>query len=123
MDYVEFRRAKGISNTDMVNAIRELYPAYSKIQQTMVCNPARYGVCLLPAAEKILTDIWGDISDTETKKRPDRRSKKNRMMVRLNDVLYSEVLDVMERMGYETTQDFLEAALTSIVLSSKEAGK
>ena len=53
-DYVRYREEKGLSNNQIIRTVAEGYPGYTKIQNTMVNNPQKYGICLLPEAEKLL---------------------------------------------------------------------
>lgn len=48
MDYNQFRASNGISRGDMIKTVKEICPKYSKATQSMVDNPDKYGVCLLP---------------------------------------------------------------------------
>ena len=114
-DYVRYRDSKGLTNSQMVKAVSTSYPGYTKIQHTMVNNPDKYGVCLLPEAERLIVP--------GAKSRDCKRKKRNRLVVRLNDEMYNRVRDLMLRLHYDTVQSFLEAALSSMVeqeLAAKE---
>ena len=51
MDYKQFRETNSVSGKDMISALRELYPKYGKATQSMVDNPEKYGVRVLPVRE------------------------------------------------------------------------
>ena len=56
-DYVRYREEKGLSNNQIIRTVAEGYPGYTKIQNTMVNNPQKYGICLLPEAEKLEQEV------------------------------------------------------------------
>ena len=117
-DYVRYREEKGLSNNQIIRTVAECYPGYTKIQNTMVNNPQKYGICLLPEAEKLLVDKFGEgegIKLHGAKRSESRRKKSNRLVVRLNDEMYNRVRDLMFRLRYTSVQAFLEDALTAMV--------
>lgn len=122
-DYVRYREEKGLSNNQIIRTIAEGYPGYTKIQNTMVNNPQKYGICLLPEAEKLLVDKFGEgkgIKLRGVKRSESRRKKSNRLVVRLNDEMYNRVRDLMFRLRYTSVQAFLEDALTAMVEQEME---
>ena len=122
-DYVRYREEKGLSNNQIIRTIAEGYPGYTKIQNTMVNNPQKYGICLLPEAEKLLVDKFGEgegIKLHSIKRSESRRKKSNRLVVRLNDEMYNRVRDLMLRLRYTSVQAFLEDALTAMVEQEME---
>lgn len=122
-DYVRYREEKGLSNNQVIRTIAERYPGYTKIQNTMVNNPQKYGICLLPEAEKLLVDKFGEgkgIKLHSAKRSESRRKKSNRLVVRLNDEMYNRVRDLMFRLRYTSVQAFLEDALTAMVEQEME---
>ena len=122
-DYIRYREEKGLSNNQIIRAIAEGYPGYTKIQNTMVNNPQKYGICLLPEAEKLLVDKFGEgegIKLRGVKRSESRRKKSNRLVVRLNDEMYNRVRDLMFRLKYTSVQAFLEDALTAMVEQEME---
>lgn len=121
-NYAVYKASKGISNGQVIATVRRDFPGYSKIQNSMVMNPERYGVKLTEDAEAALISAYGDGPGLDISC-PARRStgvrkKPNRLVVRLGDELYNRVRDLMTELGYKTTQDFLEDALTSMVEQS-----
>ena len=123
-DYVRYREEKGLSNNQIIRTVAEGYPGYTKIQNTMVNNPQKYGICLLPEAEKLLVDKFGEgegIKINGIKRSESRRKKSNRLVVRLNDEMYNRVRDLMFRLRYTSVQAFLEDALTAMVEQEMEA--
>ena len=122
-DYIRYREEKGLSNNQIIRTIAEGYPGYTKIQNTMVNNPQKYGICLLPEAEKLLVDKFGEgegIKLRGVKRSESRRKKSNRLVVRLNDEMYNRVRDLMFRLRYISVQAFLEDALTAMVEQEME---
>ena len=122
-DYIRYREGKGLSNNQIIRTIAEGYPGYTKIQNTMVNNPQKYGICLLPEAEKLLVDKFGEgegIKLRGVKRSESRRKKSNRLVVRLNDEMYNRVRDLMFRLKYTSVQAFLEDALTAMVEQEME---
>ena len=122
-DYARYREEKGLSNNQIIRTIAEGYPGYTKIQNTMVNNPQKYGICLLPEAEKLLVDKFGEgegIKLHGVKRSEGRRKKSNRLVVRLNDEMYNQVRDLMFRLRYTSVQAFLEDALTAMVEQGME---
>ena len=122
-DYIRYREEKGLSNNQIIRTIAEGYPGYTKIQNTMVNNPQKYGICLLPEAEKLLVDKFGEgegIKLRGVKRSESRRKKSNRLVVRLNDEMYNRVRDLMCRLRYTSVQAFLEDALTAMVEQEME---
>lgn len=111
-NYAEYREAVGIKNADMIRAIRGTYKNYSGATNAMVNNPERYGVCLIPAAEKLLAAHFGEATGLDYKQeKPVRkaclRKKPNRLSVYLSDEMYRQILNAMWEDGCETVQDFL----------------
>ena len=78
MDYKQFRETNSVSGKDMISALRELYPKYGKATQSMVDNPEKYGVRLLPAAERHLAERF--VGEHDGHKVPNRR-KPHRLVV------------------------------------------
>lgn len=128
-NYNQYRAAVGITRRQMIEAVAEEFPRYSKIQDSM-CSNINYGICLLPEAEAILAEKFGEapglnISGLPKKTRerkPDNRKKKNRLIVRLDDETARRVRALMADMHFTHAQDFLEQALLSM-LENWEGGK
>ena len=106
MDYKQYRADTGITSKDMIRVVRDIYPNYSKITQSMVDNPEKYGICLLPAAEKAVTSHFGE----PDKAPPPKRKKAHRLVVYLEDEPYQEVRACIEEQGV-STQEFLHELL------------
>lgn len=122
IDYNAFRDSKGINNTDMIRTLRAKYPKYSKAQHSMVNNPDKNGVCLLPEAEAQLVSVFGEgpglsISAGPAKKRKnhDNKDKPRRLCVRLSDPIFERVNALVSRMSFATMQDFIEAAIVAML--------
>lgn len=105
MNYTKFRVAHGIDNNAMIALLQEDYPSYSKIVQSMINHPEKYGVRLIPAAERKLKKAFEP--ETETKPKV-KRTKSNTLLVRLDDEAYDMVKDKMREMGFQSAQNFLE---------------
>ena len=54
MDIKKFQEERGIGNTQAIEAIRAVFPKYSKAVHSMVSNAPMYGVALAPKAVKVL---------------------------------------------------------------------
>lgn len=111
-NYVEYRKAVGISNKDMIRAIKGSYRKYSGATNAMVNNPDSYGVCLLPQAEKLLAANFGygnglAVKEEKPVRKPSVRKRPNRISVYLTDKMYEKVKAIMQDRGYDTFQDFL----------------
>lgn len=121
-DYNEYISRAGITGTAFTRAVHEKYPGFSKIGKSMVCNPDRYGVQLLPDAEAHLVETFGDHpglsgrepSPVKVKAKP-ARTKPNRLVVYLPDETNERLRALMERRGYSTVQEFLYTILTNLV--------
>lgn len=135
-DYNAYRDEKGLSNSEMIAAVRTQFPRYSKPQQSFVSNPQKYGVCLLPEAEYALIDRYGfgaglsviDDGTYEpkhlappTKKKPNRK-KPHRYTVRLSPELNFQVLELMVRLKVPTMQQLIEDALSYYAQQSTGEG-
>lgn len=116
-DYAKYRESVGIENTSMTEALHEHFEKYSKIQSSMVNAPEKYGLCLTPEAEAVLIANFGYGEGLNAKLRKNskvKRSKSNRMAVRLDDPTYDMVKDKMAEMGLKSAQDFLEIAIKNM---------
>mgnify|MGYP002624159820 CR=1 FL=1 len=112
----------GINQSRMVSAIQKHYPHFGKVQMSLACNPKQNALQLIPAAEDILVANFGlapglSISaKRERKKRSEEvRRKNNQLCVRLSPELKERMNKCMERMGFITNQDFLEACVVSFL--------
>lgn len=121
-DYLRYAETCNITQRDMVSAIKEAFPYFSKIGMSLACNPLRNALQLIPAAEDILVTKFGpgpglSISSTLEKKnrKHDNKNKPNRMCVRLDDALRSKVEEVYTKMCFVSYQDLIEAAIAEFV--------
>ena len=105
----------------MVGVIQKDYPYFGKEQMSFACNPERNALQLIPAAEEMLVDAFGlgpglSISPKVCNKRSHgNKAKPNRLYVRVNDALRSQIQSIYERMCFASMQDLLEAALGDFV--------
>lgn len=120
-NYSLYRDSAGISNNDMIKAVHAQFPGFSKIQNSMCSNPEKYGVCLLPEAEKLLIDAFGNAPGLQTAdtapaapSRP-KRTKPNRLVCYLTDEIYKSIREMMDEQGFTTVQEFLNVILTKLV--------
>ena len=128
-DYKLYCTEAGITNRDMILELRQYFPRYGKATQSMITNPDKYGVMLTPKAEAVLVRRFGDcagLSDgwefiaTEDlahlkKRKPERRSKANKLTVRLDDSLFSQLRQLYDRTAFASMQDMVEAAIVEFV--------
>ena len=115
MDYKQFREQRNLSPRDMVEVIRAECPKYGKGQQSMIEHPDRYGMCLLPAIDKILLEHFGG---TAPKKQTPNRKKKNRFQVWLDDDTAKKLIAIRARVVI-TTQRLLQDMIENMVALSE----
>lgn len=99
MDYKRFQSRYHVSNKSFITEVQTVYPRYSKIQHSMCCQPEKYGICLLPAAEKLVTRKY-------VPKRTENREKPNRVSARLDDETFQAMRSFLDERGL-TMQDFI----------------
>lgn len=116
-DYELYAESCGVKRPALISAIQAHYPHFGKMQMSLACNPERNALQLIPAAEDILVDKFGPgpglgISPKlHRRKYHENKNKPNRLCVRVDDNLRSQVQDVYDQMCFATMQDFLEAAI------------
>ncbi len=104
-----FREEHGISQRDAVNVIREQYPGMDKHLLSKVENPEKYGVRLVNGAEQALEDAFATTAVKPRK--PDKRRKPKRVQCRMSERLYNRLQQALNKAGYDTMQDGLEAII------------
>lgn len=120
-DYILYGDSCGIKQRDMVSVIKSHYPFFGKSQMSFACNPERNALQLIPAAEEMLVDKFGpgpglSISPKLAHRRhTEHRKKANKLYVRVDDHLRSQIQTIYERMCFASMQDLLEAALGDFV--------
>lgn len=120
-DYILYGDSCGIKQRDMVSVIKSRYPFFGKPQMSFACNPERNALQLIPAAEEMLVDKFGpgpglSISPKLAHRRhTEHRKKANKLYVRVDDHLRSQIQTIYERMCFASMQDLLEAALGDFV--------
>lgn len=120
-DYILYGDSCGIKQRDMVSVIKSRYPFFGKSQMSFACNPERNALQLIPAAEEMLVDKFGpgpglSISPKLAHRRhTEHRKKANKLYVRVDDHLRSQIQTIYERMCFASMQDLLEAALGDFV--------
>lgn len=101
------------TNKEIIAILRKTYPNFSKISLSMA-RSSRYGVCLTADAVRTLRKIYPDFkidskavftSLTQSEK---KRTKSNRVAVRMDDATYAKFKDAFEASGEKTVQDYLE---------------
>ncbi|MBP5461217.1 MAG: hypothetical protein J6Y20_03740 [Lachnospiraceae bacterium] len=127
-DYNTYCKEAGITNKDMIAELKKYYPRYGKPVQSMITHPEKYGVQLVPEAEarlmlsfgehKGLSDSWciidaGDLPK-ETR-RAERRTKANKLTVRLDDSLFTQLRELYGRTAFSSMQDMVEAAIVEFL--------
>ena len=127
-DYELYRSTVGITNSQMTKTLNKEFPHYTRITASMVNQPDKYGVCLLPAAEDILARRYGlgkglawvtYVIDNIRSKRDDHRKKGNRITVWLSDDTYFRILSLKTANIYPTLQSFAEAAIVDLIEKEK----
>ena len=120
-DYVLYADSCGIIQRDMVGVIKKDYPHFNKSLMSFASNPTRNALQLIPAAEEMLIKEFGPGPGLSISPKLHRRSynenrkKKNRLYVRVDDTLRSQLQGVYEKMCFASMQDLLEAALGDFV--------
>lgn len=119
-DYAAYRENKSITNGQFIETLNGKFEGFTKIQSTNISKPWKYAVCLTQEAEDVLVERYGigpglAHYKPPKKRRADKRTKPNRMMVRLDDSMYARVMSLMHRLNFNTAQDFLEATLKVMV--------
>ena len=127
-DYNTYVKEAGITNKDMIAELKKFYPRYGKPVQSMITHPEKYGVQLVPEAEarlmltfgehKGLSESWciidaGDLPK-ETR-RAERRTKANKLTVRLDDSLFTQLRELYGKTAFASMQDMVEAAIVEFV--------
>lgn len=112
-----------ITRREMIETIKKQFPKYSKMAQTVVCNPDDYGAQLIPEAEMLLANTYGfyDGLSIKRKHKACKRKKGNSLHVRLDDTMYARFEAVFQRSSFISKQDMLEAAI-SLLLGRYEEG-
>lgn len=118
MDYKKFRADTGTASRDMIKAIKEIAPGYSKVHQSFIENPDKSGLCLLPSLDKMLVERFGGGVPKE-KKRADNRTLKNKLTVRLPDDVYEKFAQIRSREGC-TTQELLRDLIENWLLTTQD---
>lgn len=103
MDVKRFRLVNGLAVKDIVAVMRREYPKYSKMVHSMVENPQRYGVKLLPEAERLMTE------ELTGGRGSDRHRNKYKLMCRVTKTRYDAVKQAVALDGrFPTVQAWLD---------------
>ena len=123
--YNEYRDAVGISQSTMVQVLRPHFPSFTKSICSIVERPEKYGCCLTPEAEVVLTETFGKGpglafppgANTSTPPVPKhcKRERPNRITVWLHDDLYLRLMSLKTEKEYPTIQALAEAALRDFI--------
>lgn len=106
MNVKQFREEREISGKEAVKVIKSCYPGYTKVLQSQVEKPDKYGIRLLSEAEQLLKDSFPTLPNKAAK--PDRHRLKHRLSCRLRTREYEQFKLVISRNGYESVQDALK---------------
>ena len=123
-DYKAYQEHVGITNPEMTTALQNVFPSYNKVCGTYVNNPEKYGVCLLPEAERLLLSTFGPGPgfaslpwQATKKKKSDRRRKGNAVTVRMTDELFQYAKAAKDDTGCSSMQALFEYLLVYYVRS------
>lgn len=105
MNYEKFKKKNNLSGSDVVKCLSKKYAGFTKIQQCMISNPSKYGVKLLPEAEKELMKTF----EPEKKKRQTKATK--RITARLDEQTYMQLANLLSKEGGKTIQETIENAI------------
>ena len=126
-NYEDYRDAVGITQSLMVQVLRPYFPSFTKSIAAIVNSPRKYGVCLCPEAEVVLTETFGtgpglafkpedNTSDMPLpRRRRENRRKGNRITVWFSDDLYLRLLSLKTAKEYPTIQSMAEEALEEFI--------
>ena len=110
MDYKKFREDHGISTKEMIHTVSAVCPKFTKMQLSMVDQPEKYGVCLIPSMDKRLIEVFGKVEQLEEsepapKKKPNR-TKPERFTFRLTNKKADKLRKIRAKLGV-TTQELV----------------
>ena len=121
-DYSAWRISTQTTNAQMIDTLKTRFKRYSKSTQSMINNPERYGVCLIPEAETMLVANYGigrglDVVPKEIQAfaKPKQRTKPRQMSVYVTNEMYEDIRELMEAQGFATMQDFLMNLINSVL--------
>ena len=119
-DYPLYMDSAKVTRRETAAALREHFPRFGKSAMSMVCNPDDYGVQLTQDAERRLAAVFGWHPGLSFRPRkPDRRTKANRLTVRLDDAMYKALEDYYKHSAFASKQDLIEAAIALFLNSTK----
>lgn len=122
MDYTDYCAFAGVTNAEVVRALRGKFPRFSKIQTTMISHPENYGVCLLPEAEAELIAVYGPgPQSAAARPRPPKRRKPRRLVVYLSEEDYARFRSCLSASGCATIQEYLREMIL-MALANEELG-
>ena len=110
MDYKQFREEHGISTKEMICTVSAVCPKFTKMQLSMVDQPEKYGVCLIPSMDKRLIEVFGKVEHLDgeepvPKKKPNR-TKPERFTFRLTKKKADKLRKIRAKLGV-TTQELV----------------
>lgn len=110
MDYKQFREKHGISTKEMIYTVSAVCPKFTKMQLSMVDQPDKYGVCLIPSMDKRLIEVFGKVEQLDgeepaPKKKPNR-TKPERFTFRLTKKKADKLRKIRAKLGV-TTQELV----------------
>lgn len=113
MDVRAFQEGIGIRPKELIGVLREKYPKYDKSLHSKVCSPEKYGVRLVEAAEKALTERCGKPSGMKVQNEPENAVKRDkrrlpcRIYARLTESEYAALQQAIKASGCLTAQEYL----------------
>ena len=125
-DYVTYATSCQIKQQDMVEVIKKEYPKFGKEQMSLACNPWRNALQLIPEAEELLVKEYGmgpglSITPNINKRSHEPKNKPNKLCVRLDNNLRSQLQEVYEQMAFTSMQDLLTAAVNEFIQKYRRA--
>lgn len=96
MDVLEFRMANRLAAREIVKAIQEEYPKYDKHLNSKVERPEQYGICLLPAACRVLSKAFPEARNGPVR---DYHRLKHRVSCRLEKEEYERLQRALKEAG------------------------
>jgi hypothetical protein len=103
-----------MTDNEIITTVHAEYPGYDKYLHSKVNHPAKYGVCRIPEAEKLLSD-----TTPCAPRREDKHRAKCSARCRMSKTKLGRLQQAFKRSGYTTIQSGMEA-LTNYYLDNPD---
>lgn len=106
-DLKEFRQAHGLTASDLVAAIRKVFPKYDKTLQSKCENGEEYGIALLPRGMDAALSLVPGAAEARRRAKRDRHKFTCRLYCRLDTETWGRLQQQAKADGYTTMQDLV----------------